>query len=64
MINKKKPLVKLPTKLEEAKTMGYMEGYCDGKLEVIKHLIKFNLLKKHWKTSYNKQIGKEKDFIL
>ena len=65
MINKKKKSpVKFPTKLEEAKTIGYMEGYSDGKIELIKQLIKFKLLKNHWKTAYNKQIGKEGDFIL
>lgn len=39
--------------LEEARTIGYMEGVSDGRLNLLKELIKYKLLKKGWKEIYN-----------
>lgn len=41
--------------LEEARTIGYMEGYSDGRLEIIRELAKFKLLLKGWKKIYNQK---------
>jgi hypothetical protein len=41
--------------LEEARTIGYMEGVSDGRLEIIRELIKFKLLPKGWKKIYNQK---------
>jgi flagellar biosynthesis/type III secretory pathway protein FliH len=52
----KKPMVSWKQNhLEEAKTLGYMEGYSDGRLELIKELVKYKLLSKNWKKEYNKK---------
>lgn len=40
-------------KLEEIKTVGYMEGYSDGRNGIIDELIQFGLLIKNWKIKYN-----------
>lgn len=39
--------------LNEAKTIGYMEGYIDGRIDILKELDAFKLLKKDWKKTYN-----------
>jgi hypothetical protein len=44
-----------PNPLEESRTIGYMEGYSDGRLEIIKELVKYGLLPKGWKKIYNKK---------
>jgi hypothetical protein len=44
-----------PNPLEESRTIGYMEGYSDGRLEIIKELVKYKLLSKGWKKIYNKK---------
>jgi hypothetical protein len=41
--------------LEEAKILGYMEGYSDGRLEILKELVEYKLLLKGWKKIYNKK---------
>lgn len=43
------------TLLDEARTIGYMEGFSDGRNEMIRELIKFRLLPKGWKKIYNKR---------
>lgn len=54
------PLKKLkakwtPNPLDEARTIGFMEGYSDGRNELIKELIKYKLLINGWKNIYNKR---------
>jgi hypothetical protein len=44
-----------PEPLKEAHTIGYMEGFSDGRNNIIKQFIKFKLLKKNWKAEYNRQ---------
>lgn len=44
-----------PTILDEARTVGYMEGYSDGRNSVLGELIQFKLLKNGWKRIYNKR---------
>ena len=41
--------------LNEARTIGYMEGFSDGRNELIHELTKFGLLPKGWKKIYNKK---------
>jgi hypothetical protein len=41
--------------LEESRTIGYMEGYSDGRLEIIKELLQYKMLPKGWKKIYNKK---------
>lgn len=53
-MNKKIKSTTKQTPLEEAKIIGYMEGFSDGRNKIIEQFIKFNLLKKNWKTEYNK----------
>jgi hypothetical protein len=55
MNNKKLKAVWNPDILKEAQTLGYMEGFSDGRNEVIDQLVKYKLLKKNWKAEYNKQ---------
>jgi hypothetical protein len=55
MTKKKLKAIWKPNILEEAKTIGYMEGFSDGRNNLIEELIKFKLLKSNWKTSYNKK---------
>lgn len=43
------------TLLDEARTIGYMEGFSDGRNELIRELIRFKLLPKGWKKVYNKR---------
>jgi hypothetical protein len=43
------------TLLDEARTIGYMEGFSDGRNELIHELTKFRLLPKGWKKIYNKK---------
>jgi hypothetical protein len=43
-----------PNFLDEAKLIGYMEGYSDGRLFIINELEQLKLLKKNWKKTYNK----------
>ncbi len=40
--------------LIEAKTIGYMEGYSDGRNVLIKQLLRLKLLRKNWKKECNK----------
>ncbi len=44
-----------PTPLEESRTIGYMEGYSDGRLDIIKEFVKYKLLPRNWKKIYNKK---------
>jgi len=55
MSNKKLKPTHKQSPLEEAHTLGYLEGHADGRLEILKELIKFRLLKKDWKGVYNKK---------
>lgn len=41
--------------LSEARIIGYMEGFSDGRNELIHELTKFGLLPKGWKKIYNKK---------
>lgn len=43
------------TLLDEARTIGYMEGFSDGRNELVRELIRFKLLPKGWKKVYNKR---------
>lgn len=43
------------TLLDEARVIGYMEGFSDGRNELIRELTKFKLLPKGWKKIYNKK---------
>ncbi len=57
-MNKKKKNLKVKwkqTPLEEAKTIGYMEGYSDGRIDIVKEFLKYKLLPKGWKKIYNKK---------
>lgn len=49
--------------LKESQTIGYMEGFSDGRNSIIEQLEKFGLLKKGWKKSY-KQKTNDTDFVL
>lgn len=42
-------------RLGESKIIGYMEGFSDGRNNLIEELTKFKLLKNGWKKSYNKK---------
>jgi len=53
-MNKEKNSVK-QNPLDEAKIIGYVEGFSDGRIELIKELVKFKLLFKNWKAIYNKK---------
>ena len=44
-----------PNPLDEARTIGYMEGYSDGRNHIIEELVKFKLLPRKWKKEYNKR---------
>jgi len=48
-----------PNPIDDAKTIGYLEGFSDGRNEILKQLEKFDLLKKDWKIIYNKEIKNE-----
>lgn len=57
--------VKVPTKtnpLEEARTIGYIEGFSDGRNNLIEELVEHKLLIRGWKKIYNEK-NKEKHFI-
>lgn len=56
MITKKIKQTNHSTLLEEAKVIGYMEGYSDGRNDILKQLSSFDLLKKNWKKSYNNKL--------
>jgi hypothetical protein len=53
-MNKTKTIPKT-TLLDEARIIGYMEGFSDGRIEMIRELTKFRLLPKGWKKIYNKK---------
>jgi len=53
-LNNKK-IVKKHSLLDEARVIGYMEGFSDGRNELIRELTKFKLLPKNWKKIYNKK---------
>lgn len=42
-------------KKTELKIISYMEGYSDGRNEIIEELVKYKLLRAGWKKSYNKK---------
>jgi hypothetical protein len=42
-----------PHPLDEAKTIGYVEGYSDGRNDLLQELIEYKLLVKNWKKIYN-----------
>jgi hypothetical protein len=48
-----------PDILEEAKTLGYIEGFNDGRNSLLNNLIKFKFLKKNWETEYDKKMKNE-----
>lgn len=52
-MSKKLKVVWKPNILDEAKTIGYIEGYSDGRNGIIQEFIKFKLLPKGWKKIYN-----------
>lgn len=45
--------------LDEAKVIGYVEGFSDGRLKIIEEFILFKLLKKNWKKVYNSSTKSE-----
>jgi hypothetical protein len=45
---------KRPTKVQEAHTIGYVEGFADGRRETLESLDELKLLKRGWKTAFNK----------
>lgn len=51
---KKKKVHTKQLPVDEARTIGYMEGYSDGRNDIVNQFIKFNLLKRNWKKEYNK----------
>ena len=52
---KKLKVVWKPNPLDEARTIGFMEGYSDGRNDIITELIKYKLLPRGWKKEYNKR---------
>ena len=44
------------TALDESHLIGYMQGYSDGRLEIVNQFIKLNILKKDWIKTYNQKM--------
>ena len=52
---KKLKAVWKPNPLDEARTIGYMEGFSEGRNSIIEELVKFKLLPRDWRKRYNKR---------
>lgn len=59
MSKKKLKVTWEPEPLTEAHTIGYMEGISDGRITLLNQLEKFGLLRKDWKSKYNKNMKEE-----
>lgn len=49
--------------LDEAHTLGYLEGFSDGRNKILEQLVKLKLLKKNWKKEYNQKC-KEDGYLI